>query len=320
MLLTISIFLGSIALLWGSSEIVVRNVAPIARRLGINELTVTILGVSVFSSLPELSVSAFAALQGKADISIGNIIGSNFVTLTFVTALCALIAPINMRREIRDRESSWMILSTVVILLLALDRTLSRIDGAILVGLYIPYAVSVIRDMAHEVVTATDGQGGGKRERLWIPVAFEAVAIAGVILGARFALSSGQVLAEALHMPDLVLGAIFFALGTSLPELAIAISATVKKKADITMGEIYSSNIFTALGILGICCLIQPLTLGSSAILEIDIPFLILAGVVIQIFITTGLILNRIEALIILALYGYFVAVHLQPGIIPWHF
>ena len=138
--------IGGIALLWLSSEVVIRKIAPIARFFRVKELVIAVIGVSVLSSLPELTVSLAAGLQGEADISIGNVIGSNFVTLTFVTAFCALLAPMAIQRETKDRESAWMILSSAVILILSLDGELQRWDGAILILLYIPYLATVIRD------------------------------------------------------------------------------------------------------------------------------------------------------------------------------
>ncbi|RPH99979.1 MAG: hypothetical protein EHM72_10490, partial [Calditrichaeota bacterium] len=155
-----------IFLLWFCSDLVIKKITPIARHFGIKELVVTILGVSVLSSLPELTVSAFAAAQGKADISLGNVIGSNFVTLTFVTALCALISPIMISREIKERESSWMILSTTVIFMLAIDGRLTRIDGLILMILYVPYIVTVIRDAIKESAATKEGKKAFKDKKI----------------------------------------------------------------------------------------------------------------------------------------------------------
>ncbi|RPI70201.1 MAG: hypothetical protein EHM12_09315, partial [Dehalococcoidia bacterium] len=94
MIVTLLVFLLGIVLLWLSSELLTRKIDPIARYFKVNELIVTVLGVSVFSSLPELTLSAFAIAKGNSELSLGNVIGSNFVTLTFVTAVCALIRPI----------------------------------------------------------------------------------------------------------------------------------------------------------------------------------------------------------------------------------
>ncbi|HOF01740.1 MAG TPA: calcium/sodium antiporter [Spirochaetota bacterium] len=313
--LNVLLFIVGVGLLWLSSEVVIRNITPIANYFGVKELVITILGVSVLSSLPELSISAFAAAKGNADISIGNVVGSNFVTLTFVSALCALITPMSIKPEIKDRESSWMILSSVAVLILAMDKRLSRIDGIILVVMYIPYIVTVIRQAAAEKSDASEEDGAKKKnKKIWLNFLMEVVAIFGIIFGADLALNNGQALGKIMGIPDLALGAIFFAFGTSLPEMAIALSATFKKKAEISIGEIYSSNIFTALVVLGICCIIMPLDLTDVSILNFDLPFLILAGVVIQIFITTGMKFSRAEALIIMGLYVVFLLNHIFPG------
>ncbi|MCU0644535.1 MAG: sodium:calcium antiporter [bacterium] len=314
-----------ILLLWFSSNQVIKRITPIAKYFGVKELVVTILGVSVLSSLPELTISAFAAAEGQADISLGNIIGSNFVTLTFVTALCALISPIRVSTDIKERESSWMILSTTCIFLLAIDGKLTRIDGIILIVLYTPYIVAVIRDAIHD---STRGKKAGairpaRHSKIALHFVIGAASILGIVFGAKIALVSGEAIGRTFGLSTVVLGILIFAFGTSLPELAIALAATFRKKSDITIGEIYSSNIFTALFVLGCCALIKPLILFEnpqipSVLVKYDIPFLIFAGVIIQIFVTTGSRLRRLEALFILMLYIYFVLVHFIPSLLPY--
>lgn len=314
-----------ILLLWFSSNQVIKRITPIAKYFGVKELVVTILGVSVLSSLPELTISAFAAAEGQANISLGNVIGSNFVTLTFVTALCALISPIRVSSDIKERESSWMILSTTAILLLAIDGKLTRSDGMILVVLYLPYLIAVIRSAIQDSAKKKKTIAGrpAKTRKMVIHFLFGAAAILGIIYGAKIALVSGETLGKAFGLSTVVLGILIFAFGTSLPELAIALAATARKKSDITIGEIYSSNIFTALFVLGCCALIKPLVffdnpLIPSVLVKYDIPFLILAGVIIQIFVTTGSRLHRFEAVLILALYVYFVLIHFVPALLPY--
>jgi len=317
MLFQILLLLGGIAMLWLSSDAIVRSIGPIAKRLRIKEVVVAILGVSALSSLPELGVSMLSALRGNADVSVGNVIGSNFVTLTFVTALCALISPLTISKGIRDRESSWMILSTVAILLLAQDGWLTRVDGIILVLLYLPYLWSVISDARvekHEDDTAN------KQTRIWPKVLILLVGIAGIIIGSKLAMDGGESLGKALGIPELALGAVLFAFGTSLPELSIAVAATLKNKAEVSLAEVYASNIFTALVVMGVCCIAVPLHINDTLLMSFDIPMLIAAGVIIQIFITTGMKFNRFEAAFTMLLYGYFAYVHLVPGVKPWQF
>jgi len=318
-LFTINIFtaiiglIAGVLLLWFSSEMVIKKITPIAKLFGVKELVITILGVSILSSLPELTVSAFAALQGKTDISLGNVIGSNFVTLTFVTAICAIISPILIRTEIKERESSWMTLSTVIIFILALDGKLTRIDGIILMVLYIPYIYTVVKEAVKESKITKEKVEKDKNIVLHFIIGI--VAVFGIIIGADITLTSGQYIGEQAGLSNLVLGILIFAFGTSLPELSVALAATFKKKADITIGEIYASNIFTALFVLGFCCVLSPMVLFEnplipSNLVKYDIPFLILAGIIIQIFVTTGSKLVRLEAVMIFILYVYFVLSH----------
>lgn len=302
-----------IGILWFSSEMVIRKIGPIAKFFGVKELVVTILGVSVLSSLPELTVSAIANAGGSPDISVANIIGSNFVTLTFVSAVCALIAPLVIKESIQERESVWMTLSTATILVLAVDGLLSRIDGVILIALYIPYMVAVVREAIEDSREAASAGEGRVRDPGIIPhFIICLVAIFGILLGADVTLQSGEGLGLRLGISELTLGALIFALGTSLPELAVAFAATMKKKAEVSIGEIYASNIFTALFVLGVVCLISPIPVAPN-LLKFDIPFLLFAGIVIQIFITTGKKLIRIEAGVILILYIFFVLSHFLP-------
>lgn len=306
MIASLALFTFGLLILWGSSEMVIRSITPIARALGVKELVITILGVSVLSSMPELTVSAFAAARGVSDISVGNVIGSNFVTLTFVTAVCALFRPIDIHREVQERESSWMILSSSLVMLLSLDGRLSRSDGLLLMLVYVPYVLGVLRVARGDERLRAEG-GSVKRRLPALPIILTLVGIAGVIGGSKLALDSGTALGEAAGIPTVALGVIFFAFGTSLPELAISLSATFKRKADVTIGEVYASNIFTQLVVLGICCLIAPITV-SPAMTRFAMPFLVLAAVVIQLFVTSDLRIKRLEAIGLLLFYAVFAA------------
>lgn len=303
------LFLLGMVLLLGGSETITRNIGRLARSLGVNELVITVLGVSVLTSLPELTVSVFAVLRGEDAISIGNVIGSNFVTLTFVTAICALVRPIDIHEEVQSRESSWMILSSAIVLVLALDGRLSRSEGLVLILVYIPYVLSVLKSARAESGGPSSGRSSTSIVR---PALFSILGVAGVIIGSKIALDSGSQLGATLGIPPLALGILLFAFGTSLPELTISLSATFKHKSDVTIGEVYASNIFTQLVVLGVCALIRPMTIDPSLI-SFAMPFLILAAVVIQIFVTTERKVNRLEALGILMFYVLFAISQFRP-------
>ena len=306
---TVLLFLTGLLLLWGGSEFITRNIGLLARALGVKELVITVLGVSVLSSLPELTISGFAILRGDDSISIGNVIGSNFVTLTFVTAVCALLRPIEILEEVQQRESSWMILSSAFVLVLSLDGRLSRSEGLLLMLVYIPYVLSVLKTARVDDTREHATRAPAPRAKAAV---FAALGIFIVIAGSKIALDSGASLGAALGIPPLAMGVLLFAFGTSLPELTISLSATFKHKSDVTIGEVYASNIFTQLVVLGICCVIRPMTV-EPALISFAMPFLILAAVVIQVFVTTGLKINRIEALGMLGFYVLFAISQFRP-------
>ncbi|NLB66091.1 MAG: hypothetical protein GX803_06460 [Lentisphaerae bacterium] len=302
MIASIFLFCAGIALLWLGSHWVLSRIPKIATWLGISPLGVTVLLVAVVTSLPELSVSVLSALKGQSSSSLGTIVGSNFVTLTFVAGLCALWRPIVVGPSIRERESGWMILSAALLLVLSLDGKLSRLDGLVLIAVYVPYFLGTLHDARK---TATPP--GAAPARVLLDLLVLVVSIGMVLLGAEWVVRHGSALAWRLGMSDLLIGVTFYAFGASLPELAIALGAVMRREADVTLGEIYASNIFTGLVVAGVVCLVRPMAV-EAVVINRDLPLLILAGVLLQLFVTTQRRFVRSEALVMLALFALFMA------------
>lgn len=196
-----------------------------------------------------------------------------------------------------------MILSAALLLIVSLDGRLSRGDGLVLIAAYLPYFHATLHAARRE------------RQHAALPVSARplldgvvfVVGIALVVLGAEWVASSGTAIARGFGMSDLLIGVTFYAFGTSLPELAIALGAVLKRHPDVTLGEIYASNIFTGLVVAGALALVKPLTV-EPMITQRDLPLLVLSGVVLQMLITTGLKFVRAEALVMIALYVLFLA------------
>ncbi len=296
-------FFAGIGLLWGGTELVLRRVPKLAAWLRVSPLVVTVLLVAVMTSLPEFCVSLFAALRGQPAAAVGNIVGSNFVTLTFVAGVCALWRPIVVGPTLRERESSWMILSAALLLVLAMDGWISRTDGLILLVSYYPYFRGTLDEARKQRQTApaTAGPHPG------LDILAFLVGVGLVVLGASWIVEHGTFVARSLGMSELLVGVTFYAFGTSLPELAIALGAVWRRQADITLGEIYASNIFTGLAVAGALCLIRPLPV-EPLIVHRDLPLLIVAGVLLQMFITTGGRFVRSEAAVMIAVFVLFLA------------
>lgn len=303
MISSVLLFAGGIALLWGGTDTVLRRIPKLAVWLRVSPLVVTIMLVAVMTSLPEFCVSLFAALRGQPAAAVGNIVGSNFVTLTFVAGLCALWRPIVVGPTLRERESSWMILSAALLLVLAMDGRISRLDGLILLLAYLPY----FRDTLDEARKQRGAAPAGTTPRPWLDILAFLIGVGMVVLGSNWIVEHGTAMAKSLGMSDLLIGVTFYAFGTSLPELAIALGAVFQRHADVTLGEIYASNIFTGLAVAGALCLIRPLPV-EPLIVQRDLPLLIMAGVLLQMFITTGNRFVRLEAAVMVAIFAVFLA------------
>ena len=198
-----------------------------------------------------------------------------------------------------------MILSSSLVLLMSLNGRLTRSEGLILILTYIPYAASVLKS-ARNGIQQNSAHALRKKQGLARQIFLLVIGIAGVITGSKISIDSGANLGTALGIPAIAIGVVLFAFGTSLPEFAIGLSATLKNKSDVTIGEVYASNIFTQMVVLGICCLIRPIQVPPALSL-FAMPLLVLATVVIQIFVTTDLRIKRIEALGLLIFYMVFV-------------
>jgi len=305
MVLSVILFLAGVGVLWVGTEIVLRRVPRIAQAFGVSPLIVTVLLLAVLTSMPEFCVSLLATLRGQASAAMGNIVGSNLVTLTFVTGVCALWRPIAVAETIRDRESTWMILGAALLLVLALDGRIGRVDGFILTLTYTPYLISTIRE-----ARAQRRARERSPERLHaLDLALFLVGLALIGVGADFIVRNGTAVAREFGMSDLLIGITFFAFGTSLPELAIALGAVIKRQADVTLGETYASNIFTGMVVVGVIAMIHPLSVERT-VTHLDLPLLVLSGVVLQMFITSGRRFVRSEAICMIGLYVLFLAAH----------
>jgi len=306
MILFILLFFLGITFLWIGTNAVLRRVPILAGWLRVSPLIITVLLLAVMTSLPEFFVSLFASLRGQPSAAVGNIVGSNFVTLTFVAGICALWRPIEVGPTLRTRESSWMVLGAALLLIFAMDGVLSRVDGILLLAAYIPYFLGTLDDARRQRNRETNNLATSVK-RPWLEVIIFAAGLGMIVLGSSLVVENGTSLARMFGMSDLLIGVTFYAFGTSLPELAIALGAVLKNQANVTLGEIYASNIFTGLAVVGAICLVKPLIV-EPIIVQRDLPMLIVAGVLLQMFVTTGRRFVRFEALIMIGIYILFLA------------
>lgn len=280
----------------------------IAKRLNIAEYIIGMTIVAVGTSLPELTVSTASTIAGKADVAIGNVVGSNILNIFLILGVCSLISPVLFTRNNIRRDIPIGIAVSLLLAIMLYNGSLERIEGIILLLLFIATIVYAFlsnkekSDGDAEEETATPLKGSWLRD-----IALVAVGLGMLIYGADLTLDSATNIARALGISESIIAITVLALGTSLPELAAGIAAMLKGHAALALGNVLGSNVANILLILGLCSTISPLSM--SDITAIDIGTMVLSSVVVLFSaITIGeRRITRSEGLIFLLAYAIYI-------------
>lgn len=243
----------------------VEGSSKIAERFGIPQLVIGLTIVAMGTSLPETAVSISAAIKGNADISIGNVVGSNILNILLILGLTALICPVAVQKTTIRYEIPYVVIVSAVLMGIGCtDGLVSRIDGLILWALMILYLL-YLRWMAKTGQgEAEESSDDGKSAPLWKLLVMIALGGVLIVAGADFAVDSASALARLFGMSERLIGLTIVALGTSLPELVTSVTAAIKGKADIAVGNIVGSNIFNILFVIGTSALITPVVYAET--------------------------------------------------------
>ncbi|UCZ55696.1 calcium/sodium antiporter [Desulfurispirillum indicum] len=304
LLLPALLFSLGIVILYFGAEFLVRGSVALALTRGIRPLVIGLTIVALGTSLPEFLVSFTGLLQGSSDIAIGNIVGSNIANIALVLALCALISPVRMDGSITRIELPIVLVTSVVFFLMCLDGTITRLDGIIMLCALIAFLVYCLRSgrtVSDDVETEHILRGSGS----WKHVGLIVAGGIGLLLGARFMVIYGIEIARFLGVSELVIGITIIAVGTSLPELVTSIIASMKQRADISIGNILGSNIFNILFVCGFIALFAPISVEHTLI-QFDIPFMLLITAVLYPIARKKQALGRIEGLLFLVAYVWY--------------
>lgn len=242
----------------------VSGASSIAAKFKIPQLVIGLTIVAMGTSAPEAAVSITAALRGSADITIGNIVGSNILNVLVILGLSSIIVPIAIAKSTVKIEIPFLIGTTVVLLLLGLDGIISLVDGLILIALFVIYLLYLLR-MAKNNPEETEES---KPLKLWQALLATAVGLALIVLGSDFAVNAASEIARMLGLSERFIGLTIVALGTSLPELFTSVTAARKGNADIAVGNIVGSNIFNILFVVGLSSMVTPVPFASNFVID----------------------------------------------------
>ena len=313
MLLGVILVIAGLLLLYYGAEYLVTGSSRLALSFGVRPLVVGLTVVAFATSMPEMMVSLLAATRGASSMAVGNIIGSNIANIGLILGVAALITPIVVARSTLVREVPIMVAASIGVYLVALDGEIAFTNGLWLF-------LSLLAFLAYCLITARkpsvpdDGEvnkaireassGRGRN------VVLVLVGMAGLGFGAELMVRGAVMIATLLGMSELIIGLSIVAIGTSLPELAASVMSAWKGEMDISVGNVIGSNIFNVLFVLGICPMIQPITI-EPRILTLDFPvmlafFALFIGLLTMM--SPRLQLDRKRGFLLLGAYLLFVA------------
>lgn len=303
--------------LWAGARLLVDAVVRLARGVGLSDLTIGLTVVAAGTSTPELVVTTDAALQGLGDVAVGNVLGSNVYNLAFILGVVSLVRVLPVERALLHRDGLALVASTLVGAGALLDRTVTRLEGVALLGLFVLYTAYLLRsggsraapalatdgDPATTVDTDTGAHGGARggpfRSRLHarldrVPDPLLAVAgLALVLVSGDLLVGAATELARGAGVSEWVIGNTVVAAGTSTPEFAVSLVALQSGRLGVSVGNVVGSNVFNVLGVLGLGAALRPLTVGGP--LFGTLAWLLAVSVAVVAAMWTGRRLSRAE-------------------------
>jgi cation:H+ antiporter len=268
------ILIGGLILILLGANYLVDGSSSIAKKFGLSEFVIGLTIVGIGTSSPEMVVSFMSAIQGKAEMAIGNVVGSNIFNTLIILGITALISPLTITKSNIRKDIPVNFLATVLLLLLGMnfslfkvgENVISRLDGIILLAVFAWYLWSSFKSDSGD-----ETEEGEEIKTRNIPVSVLMIAggLGALVFGGRLFVNSATALAQMFGVSDKFIAITVMAAGTSMPELATCVVAALKGRGQLALGNILGSNIGNILLILGGSALIHPLSFSGMTIVDI---------------------------------------------------
>jgi cation:H+ antiporter len=304
-LIQILILLAGLALILFGANYLVDGSSSIAKKFGISEFVIGLTIVGIGTSTPEMVVSFLSAIQGKADMAIGNIVGSNIFNTFVILGITALVAPIAITKSNLKKDIPLNIAVTLLLIFLGMNQTilgrgenvLSRIDGAVLLLLFAWYLWSSFKS------DTGDGQeedGGIKVKSNLVSILMIIGGLAALVIGGRLFVNSATSIAQMFGVSDKFIAITIMAAGTSMPELATCVVAAAKGRGQLALGNVLGSNLGNILLILGGSALIHPLSFAGMTTIDLGVAMVGAIFIFLTAFMFRKKTVDRVEGAILL--------------------
>ena len=273
MILQILILIAGLLLILFGANYLVDGSSSIAKKFGLSEFIIGLTIVGIGTSTPEMVVSFMSSFQGKADMAIGNIVGSNIFNTMMILGITALITPLVITKSTLRKDIPLNIIVTALLIILGMNQTLfglgenklCRIDGALLLGVFAWYLWSSFKSDS-----ADDDEDSQIKEYSGLmSVILILGGLAGLVIGGKLFVNSATELAKMFGVSDKFIAITVMAAGTSMPELATCVVAALKGRGQLALGNVLGSNISNILLILGGASLINPLSFSGMTTVDL---------------------------------------------------
>jgi len=295
------IFVGLILLFYGGDFLVTGSLR-LSRALKVSPFIIGITVIGFGTSTPELAVSVMASLQDSGDLALGNIIGSNIANIGLVLGITALVVPLTIEKQRFADESPPLIIASLVIVVFSWNNYLSMIEGFIMVSLLVVWLWRTFRIKENIDTTLDESHLFSKYTGTTFQVFLVILGIAMLILGANWIVEGSAGIARELGVSEWFIGISIVALGTSLPELTSSLTAAKRGHGEMAIGNVFGSNIFNILMVIGTVSLIKPLSIREE--IYTDLIYATTLTCLLLLLIRMGYVINKRDGLILSVCYG----------------
>ena len=302
----ILIFIVSMGVLIYGADVIVEQSEKIALRFNINEFIIGATLVALGTSLPEMAASIAASLEGKAHIAVANVIGSNILNITLVLGVVFIISKsFNTGRDFFAKDSAWMLFPVLIFILISLDNVISRFDAILLLVLMGAYLLFLLKETQNMDTLEIDTELKDDTFVWKSTLLFLLLGFVFVVGGANFAIDSASNIAKSFGVSEWIIGVMMIALGTSLPELVVSVSAALKGKVEMSIGNIVGSNMANTTIVLSAAAFTNPLHFTLSDYI-FDVTTMLVATLML-VFITANKLYNKSAGIALLVVLGLFI-------------
>ena len=320
MLLSIGLVILGIVLLVVGGETLLRGAVGLAALLRLTPAVIGLTVVAAGTSVPELAVSGIAAYQGKPDIAVANVVGSNIFNIAAILGMCALIRPLTITGNTIRLEYPVLALVTLLCLVIAQDGEINRLDATLCIVMYVgftAYLVSLVREqmtaaetkeMKAEVKELTPSE---QRPRAWVCLALVAAGAALLAGGAHATVTGASELARFLGWSERLIGLTIVSIGTGLPEVVASLVSSIRGRSDVAIGNVLGSNLFNILAILGLSAMVAPLPV-QPVLISSDCWWMLAVTLLLFPVMFSGRRVSRWEGGVLLAVYGVYLGLLLS--------